>query len=110
MKDIIIEIMPYIVSVICAAIAAYSSVSISRKEAKKEIVQLIKQHEFDLEIEREKHKNELEKVEIEHKHQIELMQKEFESKMGSELTNTIFSEVLKDPEIKKQIINGMKNK
>ena len=53
------EIMPYIVSIIGAVIAAISSTTISRKETKVEIDKLIKQHELDLETERQKHRNEL---------------------------------------------------
>lgn len=105
---IIKEIMPYVVSILGALIAAISSVMISRKETKGEIDKLIKQHELDLETEREKHKYELEKKEIEHKHQLELMQKEMENKLGADMMNTIMSEAMKMPEVRSQITQGIK--
>ncbi|MCQ2080457.1 MAG: hypothetical protein MJZ11_02285 [Lachnospiraceae bacterium] len=108
MLEIIKEIMPYIVSVLGALIAAISSVMISRKETKGEIEKLIKQHELDLETEREKHKYDLEKQEIEHKHQLELMQKEMENKLGADMMNTLMTEAIKMPEIRQQISQGMK--
>lgn len=102
------EIMPYIVSIVCAAIAAVSSIMVSRKETKGEIEKLIKQHEMDLETEREKHKNELEKKEIEHKYQLELMQKEMENRLGADMMNTIMTEAMKTPEIRNQISQGFR--
>ncbi len=74
------EFLPYIVSVVCALIAAATSIMVSRKGTKGEIEKLIKQHELDLETEREKFKYEMEKKELEHKHQLELLQKESENR------------------------------
>ena len=64
--------LPYIVSVICAAIAGFASYAVARKQAKADIERLIKQHELDIEKEREKFTMEKEKMELEHKHQLEL--------------------------------------
>ena len=88
-------------------IAAVSSIVISRKETKNEIAKLIKQHEFDMENEKEKHKNELEKQEIEHRHQMELLQKENEGKMNSEMMSVVLSEAMKNPEVQRQIAKGI---
>lgn len=104
------DIMPYVVSVLGALIAAISSVMISRKETKGEIEKLVKQHEMNMESEREKHKYELEKQEIEHKHQLELMQMEMENKLGSDMMNAIMSEAMKMPEVRNQISQGMKKR
>ena len=100
------EVLPYVVSIVCALIAMLSSIMISRKQIKGEIEKLIKQHELDLETEREKHKNELEKSELEHRHQLELIQKETENRMGEGVVNTFISEVIKTPEIRSQISKG----
>ena len=102
------EIMPYIVSIVSAVIAAISSVFISRRETKTEIEKLIKQHEFDMETEREKHKHELEKQELEHKHQLDMLKIEAENKLGSDVVNTMVSEVMKMPETRNQVLQGMR--
>ena len=56
--------LPYIVSVICAAIAGFTSYSVARKQAKADIQKLEKQHELDIEKEREKFAMEKEKMEL----------------------------------------------
>lgn len=103
------EYLPYIVSIVCAVIAAISSIFISKKEIKGEIEKLTKQHELNLETERQKHQYELEKQELEHKHQMELLQKESENKLGAEVVNTFVSEVVKSSEMRQQISNGFIN-
>ena len=108
MREIVKEIMPYVVSILSALFAAISSIMISRKETKGEIDKLVKQHELDLETERERHKYELEKQELEHKHKMELMQKEMENKLGTDMINTLISEAIKMPEVRRQISQGMK--
>lgn len=102
------EIMPYVVSIVSALIAAISSVVISRKTTRGEIEKLIKQHELDIETEREKHRNELEKKEVEHKYQLELMQKEMENRLGTDMMNTIMAEAMRTPEIRNQISQGFR--
>ena len=42
--------LPYIVSVICAAIAGFASYAVARKQAKADIERLIKQHELDIDL------------------------------------------------------------
>ena len=61
----------------------------------------------ELENEKEKHKLEIDKIELEHKHQLELQQKQFENQLGGDVINTLFSEAMKMPEVKKQISQGM---
>ncbi len=96
--------LPYIVSVICAAIAGFTSYSVARKQAKADIQKLEKQHELDIEKEREKFAMEKEKMELEHQHQLELLQKEAENNFGA----TVISEALKMPEIRQQVSQGIR--
>lgn len=102
------EFMPYIVSIVTALIAAFSSIVISRKGTKAEINKLIKQHELDLETEREKHSYELEKQRIEHENQIERMQRDAENKMGADLVNALVTGVINTPEFRNKISQSMK--
>ena len=104
-SDQFLSILPYIVTVVCSCISGFGSYFITRKQTKADLAQLEKQHELDIEKEREKFAMEKEKMEIEHRHQIELLQKQAESSLG----NTIISEALKMPEIRQQISAGMKN-
>ncbi len=60
--------LPYIVSIICAAIAGFTSYAVARKQAKADIQKLEKQHELDIEKEREKFAMEKEKMELEQQH------------------------------------------
>ena len=102
------EMLPYIVSILGAVVSALSSVSISRKETKGEIDRLIKQHELDLETERERHKHELEREELKHKYQLEVVQKEMENKFGAEMMKEFMVEALKMPEVRNQITQNIK--
>lgn len=103
--NFISENMPYIVSVICACIAGVTSYICSCRKARADIKQIEKKYELDIENERERFAMEKEKMEIEHKHQLELQQKEFEAKLGADL----ISEVMKAPEVRKQVAQGMRN-
>ena len=101
--------LPYIVSVICSAIAGFTSYVVARKQAKADMQKLEKQYELDLESEREKFAMEKEKMEIEHHYQLELLQKESENALGASVTNTLISEAMKMPEVRKQFTQGVKN-
>ncbi len=101
--------LPYIVSVICAAIAGFASYAVTRKQAKADLQRLEKQHELDIEKERERFAMEKEKMEIEHRHQLELLQKESENNLGASVTNTLISEAMKIPEVRQQLTQGMRN-
>ena len=70
---------------------------------------LEKQHELDIEKERELFKMEKEKMELEHKHQLELSQKDMENQLGANLTNTLITEAMKMPEVRRQFTQGIKN-
>ena len=96
--------LPYIVSVVCALISGFTSYAVARRQSKEDIR---KTYELDLENEKEKHKLEIDKLELEHKHQLELQQKQFENQLGSDMMNTLISEAMKMPEVKKQISQGM---
>ena len=100
--------LPYIVSVICAAIAGFTSYAVARKQTKADMQKLEKQHELDIEKEREKFAMEKEKMEIEHRHQLELLQKESENNLGATVTNTLIAEAMKMPEVRQQISQGVR--
>ena len=100
--------LPYIVSVICAAIAGFTSYAVARKQTKADMQKLEKQHELDIEKEREKFAMEKEKMEIEHRHQLELLQKESENNLGASLTSTLLTEAMKMPEVRQQISQGVR--
>lgn len=100
--------LPYVVSIVCAMISGVVTYAVSRRQTKNEIEKIIKQHEFEMESLREKNQMELEKMKIEHKHEIELQEKEFEQKIGADFMNNMMSEVMKYPEIKGQILSGIK--
>ena len=100
--------LPYIVSVICAAIAGFTSYAVARKQAKADMQRLEKQYELDIEKEREKFAMEKEKMEIEHRHQLELLQKESENNLGASVTNTLISEAMKRPEVRQQVSQGIR--
>ena len=99
--------LPYIVSVVCALISGFTSYAVARRQSKEDIRKLEKTYELDLENEKEKHKLEIDKLELEHKHQLELQQKQFENQLGSDMMNTLISEAMKMPEVKKLISQGM---
>lgn len=60
--------LPYIASIACAIISGISSYIATRRQAESDLHKLMKQHELDIEKEREKFSMEKEKMEIEHKH------------------------------------------
>ena len=84
--------LPYIVSVVCALISGFASYAVARKQSREE---------------KEKHKMEIDKLQLEHKNQLELQQKQFENQLGSDMMNTLISEAMKMPEVKRQISQGM---
>ena len=77
------------------------------QESREDIKKLERTYELDLEKEKEKHKLEIDKLQLEHKHQLELQQKQFENQLGGDMMNTLISEAMKMPEVKKQISQGM---
>ena len=101
--------MPYIVSILCAVIAAISSILVSKKQTRGEIEKLVKQHELNLEAEKQKFQHELEMQELEHRHQLEIIQKESENKLGTDMMNAVVIEAMKMSEIRQQISQGVQN-
>lgn len=101
--------MPYIVSIVCAVLAAISSIFVSKKQTRGEIEKLVKQHELNLEAEKQKFQHELEMQELEHRHQLEIIQKESENKLGTDMMNAFVTEAMKMPEIRQQISQGVQN-
>lgn len=100
--------MPYIVSVVCAAIAGFASCAVARKQAKADIERLVKQHELDIEKEREMFNMEKEKMELEHKYQLEFQQKEMENQLGSDVLSTMMKEYMRSPEGRAHMRNAAK--
>ncbi|MBR1533351.1 MAG: hypothetical protein IJ639_03220 [Ruminococcus sp.] len=114
-----IDLYPYIVSVLCALIAGLSSYVCARRQAKAEITKLDRQFTIDLEKEREKAKLDLEKereknrleterLQLQHQHELELKDKEMQNAMGESVVNTLFAELMKTPEMKQQISDSFK--
>lgn len=102
--------LPYIVSVLCATIAGFTSYAVARKQAKADMQKLEKQYELDIEKEREKFAMEKEKMEIKHKHQMELKQQELETKMGADLISTVAKEYVRSPAGQAQMRNAGKKR
>ena len=102
------EYMPYIATVVCAMISGFASYFAARKQSNADMKKLEKQYELDIEKEREKFAMEKQKMELEHKCQLELMQKEMENSLGTSITNTMFAEIMKTPEVRQQISQGVR--
>ena len=91
------QYLPYIVTVLCSVISGIASYCASRRQAKADMEKLQKQHELDIEKERELFAMQKERIELEHKHQLELMQKEMENQLGTDLISTITKEYMRSP-------------
>ena len=102
------EYLPYIVTVLCSLISGIASYSASRRQSKADLEKLQKQHELDIEKERELFAMQKDRMELEHKHQLELMQKEFENQLGANFTNTVITEAMKMPEVRQQFAQGVR--
>ena len=97
--------LPYISSVVCSLIAGFGSYCKARKDSKEDMAKLEKQHELDIDKERQMFAMEKEKLELEHKHQMEILQKQLENSMGT----TFITEAMKLEEVRQQISQGMRN-
>lgn len=115
------EFMPYIVAVATALISGFWSYISATKKAKTdmnalqetgrlEIEKLMSQHKLDLAALERKHEMEKEKLEMEHAHKIELLQQEATNNMGSNAINSLLSEAMKTPEVKKLMSDSFKKK
>ena len=80
---------------------------LQESRAERILKKLEKTYELDLEKEKEKHKMEIDKLQLGHKNQLELQEKQFENQLGSDMMNTLISEAMKMPEVKRQISQGM---
>lgn len=76
-------------------------------QAKNEINKLIKQHELNLESQRKQYEHEIAILNLEHEHQLKLKDKELENKLSGDMMNTLISEAMKNPEIKRQFNQGV---
>ena len=79
------EYMPYFTSIVCALISGIVTYMVSRKQTKNEIAIL----------------------NLEHEHQLKLKDKELENKLSGDMMNTLISEAMKNPEIKRQFNQGV---
>ena len=99
--------LTYVVSIVCALISGIASYLISRKQMKTDLEKLNTQYKLDIEKEREKFLMEKEKMELEHKYELERQQKEFENQLGGSFVNTMITEAMKMPEVRRKITQGM---
>lgn len=99
------EYLPYIVTVICTFISGFASYFAARRQAKADLQRLEKQHELDIEKEREMFAIEKERMNLEHKHQLELKQKEMENQLGSDMFSSLIKEYLRSPAGQTQMRN-----
>ncbi|MDP1548386.1 MAG: hypothetical protein Q8L87_20425 [Anaerolineales bacterium] len=114
LNDLISPIVLSIVSGLLSYFAATSKANKDliqlREQNKLEIERLMNQHKMDLEAQKQKHQMEVEKMELEHKHKLELAQKETENKLGSDMMSQVISEMMKTPEVKRELLRGMQKK
>lgn len=109
-SPIILSIVSGLLSYLAATSKANKDLVQLREQNKLEIEKLMNQHKMDLEALERKHQMEVEKMEIEHKYKIELNQKEMEGKLGSDMMTQMLSEMMKTPEVKREILKGMQKK
>lgn len=109
-SSIVLPILSGVGSYIASTTKANKDIKQLREQNSLEIEKLMNQHKMDLEAQKQKHQMEVEKMELEHKHKLELTQKETENKLGSDLMSQMLSEVMKTPEVKRQILQGMQKK
>ena len=91
------QYLPYIVTVLCSLISGLTSYSAARRQGKADLKKIQKQHELDIEKEREMFAMQKERMELEHKHQLELKQKEMENQLGTDLIYTMAKEYMRSP-------------
>ena len=91
------QYLPYIVTILCSLISGVASYLASRRQTKADLEKLQKQHELDIEKEREMFAMQKERMELEHKHQLELKQKEMENQLGTDLISTMAKEYMRSP-------------
>lgn len=103
------QYLPYIVTVACSLIAGFASYLAARRQGKADLEKLQRQHELDIEKERELFAMQKERMELDHKHQLELQQKDFENQIGASFTSTVIAEAMKMPEVRKQLSRGVRN-
>lgn len=91
------DFLPYIVSVICALISGLVTYGVARRQIKAEIQKLEKQHQLNLEAERQKFAMEKEKMELEKQHQLELLLAQTGNQVGAEMLSELFKGYIKSP-------------
>ena len=101
--------LPYIVTLVCSLTSGIASYLAARRQSKADLEKLQKQHELDIEKEREMFAMQKERMELEHKHQLELKQKELENQLGASFTNTLIAEAMKMPEVRQQLAQGVRS-
>ena len=100
------QYLPYIVTILCSLISGVASYSAARRQTKADLEKLQKQHELDIEKEREMFAMQKERMELEHRHQLELKQKEMENQLGTDLIATMAKEYMRSPAGQAQMRNA----
>ena len=100
------QYLPYIVTVLCSLISGIASYFAARRQSKADLEKLQKQHELDIEKEREMFAMQKERMELEHRHQLELKQKEMENQLGTDLIATMAKEYMRSPAGQAQMRNA----
>lgn len=89
--------LPYIVTILCSLISGIASYLASRLQSKADLEKLQKQHDLDLEAEREKINMEKEKMELAHKLQLEQMIVQMGGQIGGNLFATVTEGFMNSP-------------
>lgn len=115
------EILPYIVAIASTIISgllsyfsaikkASSDLNALKETNRLEIEKLMSQHKLDLEALERKHEMEKEKMNLEHAHKIELLRKEAENAMSTNMMNSALGEILKTPEARQMMSDAFHKK
>ncbi|MFR3238772.1 MAG: hypothetical protein ACLTOU_09630 [Acutalibacter sp.] len=102
--------LPYIVSVICAIISGFVTYAVARRQIKAEIQKIEKQHELNLEAERQKFAMEKEKMELEKQYQLELLQAQTGNQIGAEMLSEMAKQYIKSPAGQAQMKKAINSK
>lgn len=101
------NVLPYIVTILCSLISGITSFLVARRQSKSDLEKVQKQFELDAQAEKERFKQEKEKIEIEHKNQIDLLYQQASSDMAKDIMGSMFTEILKNPAVQKEIQKGI---
>lgn len=104
------DFLPYIISVICALISGIVTYCVARRQIKAEIQKIEKQHELNLEAERQKFAMEKEKMELEKQYQLELLQAQTGNQIGAEMLSEMVKQYINLPTGQAQMKKAVNSK